>query len=182
MNAGKYLWQNENMEKELKRQEKNEKATYYPKGELVYAPDNKNATFKSSDYRLAWYFKIYTDQSSVPAKNVYVDAITGKVIHAADISMNCSGGTGTSAFNGNVSINTEYYSPFFYRSHNDCQATDIYVYNCNGGSAAAVYYIDADNAWTDQQSAVQAQWGAMMTYNYYLVNMAVQAGIMQQVI
>ena len=31
------------------------------------------------------------------------------------------------------------------------------------------YYTDADNSWgsTSQKSAVQAQWGARMTYNYY---------------
>jgi len=168
MNADKYLWQNADMEKELKRQEKNNQATYYPKGELVYAPDKDNGSFNPSDYRLAWYFKIYPDQSEVKAKNVYVDALTGKVIHSTDIAMSCSGGTGTSAFNGSVSISTEL-SGGVYRSHNNCQATDIYVYNCNGGNASNTFYTDADNTWTatSQQSAVQAQWGAAMTYSYY---------------
>ncbi len=169
MNAGKYLWQNTAMEKELKRQQNDQNATYYPKGELAYAPNNWNATFKPSDYRLAWHFKIYTDGADVMAKDVYVDAITGKVIHYTDIAMNCSGGTGTSAYNSTVSINTQL-SGGVYQSHNDCQATDIYVYNCNRGAAANNFYTDADNSWTaaSQQSAVQAQWGAMMTYNYYI--------------
>ncbi|MEO6329265.1 MAG: M4 family metallopeptidase [Ginsengibacter sp.] len=165
MNAGKYLWQNPEMEKELKRQEKNDNTSYYPKGELVYAPNNAEAEFSGSDYRLAWQFKIYTDDPKVVAKAVYVDALTGKVIHSTDIAMNCSGGTGTSAFNGNVPINTEL-SGGVYRSHNNCQATDIFVFNCNGGGASNTYYTDADNTWT-QQSAVQAQWGAQMTYSYY---------------
>ena len=148
MNAGKYLWQNDAMEKALKQQQKNQNATYYPKGELVYAPDNWNATFKPSDYHLAWYFKIYPDESDVMAKDVYVDAITGKVIHYADISMNCSGGTGTSAFNGNVTINT-FYSSGAYCSLNDCQSTNMYVYNCNRSTpSAATWYTDADNTWT----------------------------------
>jgi hypothetical protein len=83
--------------------------------------------------------------------------------------MSCSGGTGTSAFNGAVSISTEL-SGGVYRSHNNCQATNIYVYNCNGGSASNTFYTDADNAWslTSQQSAVQAQWGAAEVYSYYL--------------
>lgn len=169
MNAGKYLWQNSAMEKELKRQQKDERATYFPKGELVYAPSKNDSKFNAADYRLAWYFKIYPDQSAVPAKNVYVDAQSDKVIHAVDISMACSGGTGTSAFNGSVGINTEF-TGSTYRSHNNCQATDIYVYNCGGGSATNTYYTDLDNVWGATaltQSAVQAQWGAMMTYNYY---------------
>ncbi len=81
MHAGKYLWQNDAMEKALKQQEKNQDATYYPKGELVYAPDKFDGRFNPSDYKLAWYFKIYTDQSDVKAKNVYVDAATGKILY-----------------------------------------------------------------------------------------------------
>ncbi|HEX5153485.1 MAG TPA: M4 family metallopeptidase [Parafilimonas sp.] len=165
MNTGRYLWQNANMEKELKRQEKNNQATYYPKGELVYAPNNQQAGFQPADYKLAWCFKIYTDDPKVMSKDVYVDALTGQVIHYADIAMNCSGGSGTSAYNGTVNISTEF-TGGVYRSHNDCQATDIYVYNCNGGGASNTFYTDADNTWT-QQSAVQAQWGAAMTYSYY---------------
>ncbi len=89
-------------------------------------------------------------------------------IYASDIAMSCSGGTGTSAFNGSVYINTEL-SSGVYRSHNNCQSTNIYVYNCNGGYASNTFYTDADNAWsaTSQQSAVQAQWGAAEVYSYY---------------
>ena len=166
MGASKYLWQNPAMEKELKRQEKNDKATYLPKGELMYAPDNFNETYKASDYKLAWHFTIYTDDANVKAKNVYVDANTGRIIYFADIAMNCSGATGTSAYNGSVSFSTEF-TGSNYRSHNNCQATDIYVYNCNRGGASNTFYTDGDNSWTNQ-SATQAQWGALKTYDYYL--------------
>jgi Zn-dependent metalloprotease len=169
MNAEKYLWQNAEMEKELKRKEKDVNATYYPKGELVFAPDNFEANFDASRYKLAWQFKVYTDNSTVAAKTIYVDALTGKIIHYTDISMNCDGASGGSAFNGNVGFNTEL-SGGSYRSHNDCQATDIYVYNCNRGDASNTFYTDGDNSWTavSQQSAVQAQWGALQVYNYYV--------------
>ena len=130
-----YDWNWSGAEKELKRQSKDDQATYFPKGELVYAPSKFDGKFNPADYRLAWSFKIYPDQSDVKAKNVYIDALTGKVIHSVDISMTCSGGTGTSAFNGSVSISTEF-TGGVYRSHNNCQATDIYVYNCNGGAAS----------------------------------------------
>ncbi len=168
MNAKKYLWQNKGMEEELKRQQKNEKATYYPKGELVYAPSNYNGTLRASDYRLAWHFKIYTDDLAVSAKSVYVDALNGNVIHYTDISMNCSTGTGSSAFNGAVTLHTKL-SGSSYRSHNDCQSTNIFVYNCNGGAESNTFYTDADNTWTgtSQHSAVQAQWGVEKTYEYF---------------
>ncbi len=169
MNAKKYLWQNPEMEKELKRIENNSNASYYPVGELLFAPASSES-LKAADYRLAWHFKIYTDASAsdVLSKNVYVDAISGKVISAVDISMKCSGGSGGSAYNGSVSFNTSSSFGLFF-SHNDCQATDIYVYNCNGGNAANNLYVDADNSWIiGQQSEVQAQWGALQTYSYYI--------------
>ncbi|SHG03195.1 Por secretion system C-terminal sorting domain-containing protein [Cnuella takakiae] len=167
MNASKYLWQNANLEKELKAQMKNDQATYFPKGELVYAPNN-NENLAGANYRLAWHFKVYTDDPKVVAKSVYVDAITGKVINSADIAMNCSGGSGTSAFNGTVAFNT---TNFFgvYLSQNNCQSTSLIVYNCNGAGPANDLYADADNNWNlaSQQSAVQAQWGTKMTYDYF---------------
>ena len=165
MNAKKYLWQSPAMENELKRTEKNEQATYYPKGELVYAPGDVDGSFNAAEYKLAWQFKIYTDDPAVTAKSVYIDALTGKVIHHNDIAMNCSGGSGTSAFNGSVGVSTQL-SGGSYRSLNDCQTTQIRVYNCAGGGATTNYYTDADNSWTDQ-SAVQAQYGAAGTYAYY---------------
>ncbi len=165
MNANKYLWQNPSMESELKRTEKNEKATYYPKGELVYAPGDIDGSYNAAEYKLAWHFKVYTDDPAVTAKSVYVDALTGKVIRHSDIAMNCSGGSGASGFNNNVTISTQL-SGGSYRSLNDCQTTQIFVYNCNRGSASNTFYTDADNAWTDA-SAVQAQWGAAQVYSYY---------------
>lgn len=168
MNARRYLWQNEELEHALKQQLHNPDATYYPKGELVYVPNNYE-TFDAKDYRLAWCFNIYTDGDGVP-KRVYVDAKTNQVIRHSDIGMVCSSSSGnTSAFNGNVTVYTEN-TGSSYRSHNDCQATDIYVYNCNGGSATNTFYTDADNVWnggSTQQSAVQAMLGAQKTYDYY---------------
>ncbi len=165
MGAKKYLWQNDVLETTLKQQEKNQNATYFPKGELVYVPDNFDSDFKADRYKLAWQFKIYTDDKDVSAKSVYVDAGSGKIIHYTNISMNCSTSSGNaSAFNGNVSVSTNLSGS--YQSLNNCQTTQIRVYNCNGGAASNTYYTDADNAWANQ-SAVQAMWGAAQTYAYF---------------
>jgi hypothetical protein len=66
-------------------------------------------------------------------------------------------------------ITTDPYTQYF-RSHNDCQSADIYVYDCNGGDAATNFYeLKRTNFvisnWNP--SGVQAQWGALMTYKYY---------------
>ena len=166
MNAKKYLWQNDELEKGLKQQNHDQSATYYPKGKLVFAPRNNDPVYEGQNYRLAWQFEVYTEDAAVPAKSVCVDALTNEVIHYNDISMSCSPGSGATAFNGNQTIYTQF-TEGTYRSHNDCQATDIYVYNCNGGGASNTFYTDADNIWNNP-SAVQCQWGAKKTYDYYL--------------
>ncbi|MBK8845702.1 MAG: M4 family metallopeptidase [Bacteroidetes bacterium] len=166
MNAKKYLWENTEIESALKVEKNDERATYYPKGELALVPAANNGSFLASDYRLAWTFKIYTDDHDVIAKLVCVDANTGAIIHSNAIAMECSAGSGASAFNGSVTVNTRYSFPIGYYSHNDCQTTDLYVYNCNGGGAANNLYLDGDNTWTNA-SAVQAQWGIAMVNNYF---------------
>lgn len=165
MNAKRYLWENQVSENELKRTENNASASYFPKGELMYCVSNYDATYLGSDYKLVWQFNIYTDDIDVAAKSVYVDAMTGKVINHYDISMSCSTGTSTTTWNGSPSISTRV-SGVNFQSHNDCQTTDIIVYNCNGGGQTNTYYLDGDNNWTGQ-SAAQAQYGARGTYNYY---------------
>ncbi|MBL7928982.1 MAG: M4 family metallopeptidase [Bacteroidia bacterium] len=167
MNARKYLWQNEILENELKRTEKNQQATYYPKGELVFAPSGSNMNYEGSSFRLAWKFNIYTDDPEVMAKTIYIDALTGNVNYYQAIAMNCSNGSGNSAFNGNVTVYT-FYTGSTYRSHNDCQATDIRVYNCAGGGATSTYYTDTDNNWANL-SGVQCMWGSEKTYAYFNV-------------
>lgn len=172
MNAAKYLWQNTALEQALKKSKNNPIATYFPKGELVYAPAERGK-YIASNYRLAWTYDIYTDDINVMAKRVFVDALTGKVLNSVDISMVCSGGSGTSAFNGSVTFSTQL-SGSNYRSHNDCQATDLYVYNCNGGGAVNTFYTDNNNSWSNQ-SAVQAMWGIEKVYDYYFSTHARQS-------
>ncbi len=65
MNAKKYLWQNNDLENALKVREKNTNATYLPKGELVYSPAGVSLTSTTANYKLAWHFKIYTDDPGV---------------------------------------------------------------------------------------------------------------------
>ena len=166
LKAPKYLWQMPDMEKELKRQEKNENATYFPKGELVYVPGVDDGAYDPKNYRLAWKFDVHTAGTEVMSKAVYVDANTGSVIHYKDIAMNCStSASSATGYNGNVTIRTQLSGGTF-RSLNDCQATNMYVYNCNRGTATNTFYTDADNAWTNA-SAVQAQYGVAQVYDYY---------------
>ncbi len=166
--AKKYLWQNKDIEADLKRKKNDNSATYFPKGELVYAPSKQESLFQASDYRLAWSYDINTDDKEVISQKVFVDAVTGKIIYNTPLSTNCSGGSGISTFNGTVPVYTQLNGGSYY-SHNDCQATDIFVYDCEGGGPVNSLSYDADNNWNapSQKSSVQAQWGAQMTYNYY---------------
>ena len=99
LNLGKYKWQDENLEKELKERTKNPKASYYPKPSLVLEPLYGN--YKTGEFRLCWKFTVEGIKLT-DAWIVFIDAQTGRLInkisqiHNADV-------TGT--------LNTYYYGP-----------------------------------------------------------------------
>lgn len=76
-NAESYLWQFTDEEQQLKSQMNDAKATWYPKGELVFAPQEGN--YKIENYRLTYKFDIY---AKIPLKRnyVFIDVITGEII------------------------------------------------------------------------------------------------------
>ncbi|MFN8239117.1 MAG: M4 family metallopeptidase [Chitinophagales bacterium] len=170
VNARMYLWQNDDAESHLKSEKKDIHATYYPVGELVYAPANNNQKPEPSDYKLAWSFEIYTADAFVPAKRIFIDALTGAILSFVDISMTCSAGTGTTTFNGTRNINSLLVPGVGYSSSNICHTTTLTVYNCNGGAQANNLYVDSDNDWSNQQSAAQCQFATEQTYIYYFNN------------
>ncbi len=167
VNAKKYMWQNEVAEAQLKKERKDNTATYYPKGELVITPDHFDNLFDASSFHLAWAFDIYTNDTEVPSKKVFVDAATGRIILSVTTEPTCFTGTANTTFNGSKAISTTLFPGIGYGSINDCSPPFLYVYNCGGGSAPnTTIYRDQDNVWTDQ-SASQCMYGTERTTVYY---------------
>lgn len=171
MNAELYQWQDKFFETQLKTEEENPIATYYPKGELWFAPAEGN--YESNQYRLCWRFDVYA-QKPLKRQYVYIDAVTGKVIYTLDRIWDADiQGTAVTVYLGNKTITTDSYNGS-YRLRESGRGGGIETYNMKTGTSYtnSVDFTDTDNFWNNvnaakDQYAVDAHYGTEMTYDYY---------------
>ncbi len=167
INAEEYLWQNTDAELMVKKQRKNESATYYPKGELVLMSISESDIISASNMHLCWAFDIYTHKPG-DANRVYIEAKQGTVLRTIPLSMNCdpSVASGTTTWYGAYNFRVSK-SGSNYFLKDDCYTPTWWVRNWNGGSYAE--YNDVDNLWnaSSNQAAVQSMWGIDKVYWYY---------------
>ena len=78
VNATLYRWQVAGWEQQIKKTENNPFATWYPKGELVYAPSN--GKYASANYHLCYKFDVYA-QEPLSRQYIFVDAQSGQIIY-----------------------------------------------------------------------------------------------------
>lgn len=169
--ASQYKWELPEEEAHLKWESGDPNATYFPKGELVFAP--KNFSLKPSDYRLAYKFNIYAQQPLYRAY-VFVDAITGEIIgensilHHADTP-----GTAVTAYSGSKPIIADSFGGSF-RLRDGSRGLGIRTFDLNNayGYVGAVDFVDDDNIWDNvnpqqDEYAGDAHWGTEMCYDYY---------------
>jgi len=174
VHATKYKWEVAEEEMLIKKTSNNENATYFPKGELVYAC--KNNQYNESNNRLTYKFNIYAHAPLYRAE-VYVDATTGeiiledKILHDADVT-----GTAVTAYSGTQTITTDSFGGSF-RLRETGRGNGINTYNMLTGTSygAAVDFTDADNTWNNvnaaqDEVATDAHFGAEKTYDYYFTN------------
>lgn len=79
--AEKYAWQHPAYERELQTASADASASFYPKGKLVYLPDNVNDP-ASGGIRLAWQFDLFALAPEVARNLVFVDARTGDILRS----------------------------------------------------------------------------------------------------
>ncbi|MBK5284480.1 MAG: M4 family metallopeptidase [Bacteroidia bacterium] len=171
INASIYKWQIPEEENYIKERNKNNAATFFPKGELVYV--SGDGKLNNENLRLAWKFDVFAHEPE--SRNyVFVDAITGEVllkkerIHTTDTP-----GTAITAYSGTRTIITDSFSGGF-RLQESGRGNGVRTFNMLNGTnfANAVDFTDADNTWNNvnaqlDQYATDAHWGAEMTYDYY---------------
>jgi|GEM_PF-1519505 len=172
VHATRYKWQMPEEEALLKKIEKNNLATYYPKGELLVVPINENN--KNASFTLAYKFDVYADEP-MSRQYIYVDALSGKIVKKINrICEFIATGTASTMYNGTKSIITDSVSPGNYRLRDISRGGGVETYNMNSGTnyGAAVDFTDADNIWNtvanQDHAAYDAHYGAQMTYDYYL--------------
>lgn len=185
INADKYKWQMPEEEQWLKMAKSNQSASWFPKGSLVILPDlflekngaaitASNKKISSPGYHLAWKFDVYAD-SPLGRYNIYVDAITGKVLFKENrICTTSVVGTAVTKYSGTQQITTDSVSPGVYYLRDLTRASGVVTYNMAKGTnyGTATIFTDADNLWnttTNQDDAANdAHFGAEKTYDYYL--------------
>ncbi len=166
-----YMWQNADNEKFIKIEQESENATFLPKGELVYkAEANKLAP---GHFHLCWKFNIYC-QIPLKRANIYIDAITGKVIDEENlIHTGNVVGSATTKYSGTQAINTDSVNANNYRLRQTALGGGVETYNLlKSTSYSNTDFIDTDNNWNNvnankDEVATDAHFGAEQTYRYY---------------
>ena len=170
--AESYLWQIPEEEAIIKEIKEDVHATWYPKGELIYVPDNLN--FFNKTFYLTYKFNIH---ASVPrtAENMYIDVNSGKLIarenqlHTTDVN-----GKAITKYSGTKNIITDSTAPFNYRLRENTRGGGVYTLNLKKGTnyGLAVDFLDSNNNWNNvnankDEVATDCHWGAETTFDYY---------------
>lgn len=171
--AKRYKWQNLQEEKWLQKEKKDPKATFYPKGELVICRDYLNKP-EEDKMVLAYKFDIYAAEP-LSRDHIYVNALTGQVIHRNPIIKHADGPADT-RYSGTRTIQTEL-SNATYRLRDPSRSNGVETYNMQRGStyANAIDFTDTDNTWTAAEynnankdnAALDVHWGTQVTYDYW---------------
>jgi Zn-dependent metalloprotease len=164
-----YKWEIPENEIFIKKEQQDPNATFYPSGELKITSGSED--MNGNNMKLVYRFDIYAEQ---PLSRNYVDvnAVTGEVIntinriHDADIP-----GTGTSLYNGTVSMIVDNFSGG-YRLQESGRGGGIKTYDMQNGYNYnnATDFVDSDTNFTDpnDHAGVSVHWAAEGTYDYYL--------------
>ncbi len=171
-NATSYLWEIEEEEAEIKIIKEDPKATWFPKGELIYVPQNLN--FNETNFYLTYKFNVHAHAPRT-AENIYISAQTGKLIarenmlHTTDVP-----GKAYTKYSGLKNITTDSTAPFNYRLREASRGNGIYTLNMKKGTnyGAAVDFLDSNNIWNNvnankDEVATDCHWGAATTYDYF---------------
>ncbi|WP_228438962.1 M4 family metallopeptidase [Chryseobacterium pennae] len=171
--ADQYKWQNKEDEEFIKKELKDDNASFAPKGELVYYSEPTDE--KLRDLKLAYKFDIYAEKP-LSRQYVFVDAKNGKVLGTdAIIHEINTPGTATTVYSGSRNVTTDSYGGSYRlreTGRNGGTAVETYNLKKTTNFASAVDFTDTDNAWNNvntnkDQYAADAHWGAEMTLDYY---------------
>lgn len=166
-----YKWEVPEEELHFKWESGDPKATYFPKGELVFVP--KNFEYGTENYRLAYKFNIYA-QYPVSRAYIYVDAETGEVIAENSIIHHVdTPGTAVTAYSGSQPIIADSFAGQF-RLRDGSRGLGIRTFDLNNayGYGGAVDFYDDDNNWDNvnpeqDEYAGDAHWGTERCYDYF---------------
>ena len=149
---------------------------FYPVPQLVWMAANADFT-KPENIRLTYKFDMYAHR---PLKKawVYVDATSGELVYVSDrLFYTDTPGSADTRYSGTQTITADSFGGGF-RLRESGRGNGIETYNMEQGTfyLTAADFEDNDNNWTATEhdnaqwdnAALDAHWGAEMTYDYYL--------------
>ena len=161
-------WENSDWESDLKEDLGDPGATYYPKGELMWALlDYQNLTWQipSSKYRLAWRFEILSLNPCFH-KAYYVDAYTGAVFREEELI--CTDGPANLLTQGTQTIDTRADGNDFIL-HTDDNDRDIHTkYHSIWPWGWTSEIEDDDDNWgNSEQFGTTARWMTSQSWDFF---------------
>ncbi|MCX6274334.1 MAG: M4 family metallopeptidase, partial [Bacteroidetes bacterium] len=171
VNAVSYKWQNTEEENALKQVMNDANATYFPKGELMFAHDSKKQNF---NYHLAYRFDIYANEP-MSRQYIFVDAGNGEIADVQDRIWEVNRtGTAVTAYAGTQPIVTDSTSNSYrLREAGRGAGLGMETYNLQKTTTYTnTDFTDADNIWNNvnankDQYATDCHFASEKTYDYY---------------
>lgn len=174
MNGSLYRWQVPAEERQIKILSNNKNATWYPKGELMYAPENGN--YSADKYALTYRFDVFALKPS-SRKYLFVDAQSGKVIYSQQRIEDNNPVTGSAAtvYSGVQKIGTDSEGVNRFLLHDTTRGGGVITRNMNHSTTdyiGATEFSDDDNNWNNvnaqlDQYATDGHLGLEKTYDFY---------------
>ncbi len=174
MGAKIYKWQLPQQEAFIKIEQEDPKATFLPKGELVYK--SVGDVYHQTTFKLCWKFNIYAHEP-MARKYIYVDAKNGNIMGEEDLlHTGDAKGTAVTKYAGKQTITTDSTAIEFRLREKGGRGNGIETYNLQQGTSYTnTDFTDADNYWNNKNAnkdevATDAHFGAESTYDYYKKN------------
>jgi Zn-dependent metalloprotease/uncharacterized protein YjdB len=162
--AETFAWQVPGMEEQLKKEQKDVSASYYPKGELVYVEDN-TLTQQDRKLCLAYKFNVYAIQP-ISREDIYVDASTGKILFK-NSQIHHTSSSGPSAYSGTVNFNSSRLSGSYYL-RDSLRGGGINTFTCANTNGSTILDVTSATSTFASDVALDAHWGAEVVYDYWL--------------
>ncbi len=175
--ADTYMWESAESEMHLKKMTNDPEATWFPKGEIVFAP--VKGDYRSENYRLAYKFDVFSDKP-VKRNFIFVDANSGEIIlEQTRIMESNTPSNGCTAYSGVQPFTSDSFSGLYRLREGPTRGNGVETYNMNNQlnfsnvtdfTSPQILFCPPDfpsiNSPLDQY-ALDAHWGAEKTWDYY---------------
>lgn len=166
--AEKYVWQDPQWEQGLKQDLEDPNATYYPKGQLMYAKLKPIDDYTPANFTLAFRFEVYSLLPVRKREEVIVDARTGEIIRKLD-TKNDSWGTVHTLYDGQQGFVTKWrgFPNYDYVLKDQDRGEKLHTLKW---SATQEWWQrpevdDNDNVWWEPSAT--AHWATQVTWDFY---------------